>query len=139
MHHAEMVIEGYLQHLRSFAVALGDNYTQRFHERRPHWLCENTLVVFVWTLTAAGLPQALGETISLRSVPDRQVHRAQVVTFHSAAAESPLCLQPLPVPCGRKKSASGLLQRASMPLQAGHCLVPIRPRFVPTVEGNPQT
>src|SRR6185369_8498051 len=138
MHYAEMVIERFLQHLRSFAVALGDNYTQRFHERRPHWLSENTWY-FRLDFHGCRISAGFGGTISSRSAPDRQVHRAQVVTFHSAAAESQLCLQPLPVPCGRKKSASGLLQRASMPLQAGHCLFPTHPRFVPTVEGNLQT
>jgi len=36
MHHTEMVIKRFRQHFRSFAVALRDNYTQRFHETLPH-------------------------------------------------------------------------------------------------------
>jgi hypothetical protein len=64
MHHAEMVIQRFRQHFRSFAVALRDNYTERFHEMFPHWLRENTLGCFRLDFYAAGFPQAVGELIS---------------------------------------------------------------------------
>jgi hypothetical protein len=44
MHHPEMVIERIRQHFSGFAVTLGDNYTERFHEICPHRLGENTLM-----------------------------------------------------------------------------------------------
>src|SRR4029077_6528659 len=70
--------------------------------------------------------------------PSRRLHKAQVVTFRSVEEVSRLCLLHPRVPCGRRKKASALLQRASMPAQAAHCLSRAHPRFVPGVEDSLQ-
>jgi hypothetical protein len=60
MHHAEMVIERFHQHLRSFAVALSDNYTERFHEIFLVGLGRKTKMAFAGSASCGVSPQAGG-------------------------------------------------------------------------------
>jgi hypothetical protein len=55
VHNTEMVIERMCQHFRSFAVALSDNYTKRFHEIFPHWLWRKQRDCFRWICKLRGL------------------------------------------------------------------------------------
>src|SRR5437588_2841189 len=64
--------------------------------------------------------------------------KAQAVAFRFVAGEFRPCLLPPPALCGRKTKALTLLQRASKPARAAHCLSPAHRRFVPGVEDNLQ-